>query len=150
MLKGFGLTAVGLSVGPIPVSAQTSSDTVVLGDFESGLDGWKTNGGNRLSRVSVEDRPAAVTSGEYALDVTVTGDPYPMIENKSRVKRADFVGHPYLVADVAPSQVSDTASEVTFQFRYHHNAAPAKGGEGSSGKGKKPALVEESEPVIVK
>lgn len=124
----------------------------MLGDFETGLDGWQTNGGNRLARVDDEEAAGVVAEGEHALEVTVSGDPHPMIENERRVGRADFAGHPYLLADVVPGAVSDTESEVTFTFRYHHDAASGgspRGGDGRGDRQNKSVLVAESEPITV-
>lgn len=122
LLKGLGLAAMGLTAATGTAAGRSESDTVVFGDFESGFDGWRAIGRPRLSRVGVEDRPAAVTSGDHALNVDVNGDPFPRLVNRRKVRRADFVNHPYLIADVVPSQVADTASKVTFKFRYFYGA----------------------------
>ncbi len=49
--------------------AGAASDNI-LGDFEDGVDGWKTSGGNTLETVSRSDKPAPVTRGKSALAVT--------------------------------------------------------------------------------
>lgn len=132
--------AGGSSAGP------SSGDPSVLGDFEAGLDGWKTNGGNRLSRVTSDEVPAGVRSGEHALAVEVNGDLFPMIENKKRVKAADFTDEPYLGMYVL-AVAEETDSDLVFRFRLHY--APS-GGKGSAGKGRgKNVNVEESEPIVV-
>lgn len=146
--------ATAVSVGSI-IPAQVEArpgNARILGGFEDDRDGWRTNGGNRLTRVTETDFPAGVTQGTHALKTEVRGDLYPMIENKSRVKRADFADRPYLVADVLGGPVSDTESDITFKFRYHHRATPASGGKDSGGKNgnqQKSVLVEESEPMTV-
>ncbi|EMA54544.1 hypothetical protein [Halococcus salifodinae] len=138
----------------IPVgvsSAKPTGNLTVLGDFESGLDGWKTNGGNELARFSTEEFPAAVIHETHALRVGIDGDPFPMIENKKRVKQADFADSPYLSAAVSPT-ITDSDSDVVCKFRYHHNDAPPdsdKTANAGKGRQKKPVLVEESPEITV-
>lgn len=150
MLTMTAATTLG-SLLPAQVEARPG-DVTLLGGFEDGRDGWTTNGGNRLTVVTDEDVPAGVTQGTNALKATVRGDPYPMIENEARVKRANFADRPYLLADVLGGQVSDTESDITFKFRYHHRATPADGKTGNGGEGgrqQKSVLVEESEEMTV-
>lgn len=111
-----------------------SNDGVLLGEFSDGLDGWTTTGGNDLTRVAEEDVPVAVRVGTHALAVEVDGDRHPMIENKKRVRKADFVDHPYLLAHVV-GIARDTDSDLVLQFRLHHTATPAGGDDGNGGDG---------------
>lgn len=139
------------SILPAQVQAR-SGNVTLLGGFEDDRDGWKTNGGNALTRVTSDEYAAGVTQGTRALKTEVRGDPHPAIENKSRVKRANFAERPYLVADVLAGQVSDTDSDLTFKFRYHHRGTPANGGTGNGGKDnrqQKSVLVEESAEMTV-
>lgn len=99
----------------------TLSEATQLGSFESGLEGWTATGSNSLSRVDGSQQPAAVTEGDYALDVTVNSDSEPSIENQQLVQNADFENNPCLLADVLPSSVENSDSAVTFRFRYHHS-----------------------------
>lgn len=145
----------------------TGEDTTYLGRFDDGLDGWKTTGGNELSRVSDEEMPVAVTAGEYALAVEVRGDRHPLIENVRRVKNADFDERPYLLTHVI-GIAEETDSDLVFRYRLHHTASPEEGdgssdtgeddstgdggsqggsgpGDGGGGSGGKDVLVEESE-----
>lgn len=149
---GGGVSAVLASLSSTPARAAAENSTV-LGDFESNLNGWTTNGGNRLSRIHRSERPGVVTQGENALNVSVNGDPFPMISNRKRVKGADFVQNPYLLADVSPGRIDDTDSSVSFRFRLHHSAgAKNDRGEGGDGNGgsQKSALIEESETRTVR
>ena len=161
----FTALAGGLGVFPSGVSAEPGNrrpetDEVVLGDFEDGLDGWRTNGGNELERVSEDEFPAAVVSGQHGLVVEVNGDMHPMIENKKRVKQSDLLNHPYLGMHVM-ALAEGTDSDLVFTFRLHHTANDSgngKGGNGSSrgtgsngnkSSGSKDVQVEESEPKEV-
>lgn len=122
------------------------SGIAYLGEFSNGVDGWKTTGGNKLTRVSEDEMPVGVQVGSHALRVDIDGDLHPMIENKKEVKEADFVEHPYLLAHVA-GFAEETDSEMVFRFRLHHTAAPSDGQDngkhsGGSGKG---VLVEVSD-----
>lgn len=133
--------------------ANSTDSTTLLGGFETDLNGWQTNGGNELVRVTDEQFSGAVTQGSRGLAVDTDGDPFPMIENKTRVRKADFVDAPYLAADVLPV-VEGIESDVIFQFRYHHGDTPAStnGGkknengndDSNNGNGEKPVLVVES------
>lgn len=88
--------------------------------FESGRDGWTATENSSLDRVGWEDEPAAVTYGEYALEVSVEGEFEPAIENDDRIRTVDLTTYHCLLADVLPTNVEDSESPVTFQFRYHH------------------------------
>lgn len=171
ILKGIGAASTATALGgalPAAVASSPERNRTVLGNFEDDLDGWTTNGGNELHRVQREERPFAVSRGSYGLNVDVQDDPYPVIENKAAVKRADFVGNPYSLATVTPSRVGDTRSTLTFKFRLHYSATGrdqgAKGKAGNEKKGsgnnagndagqssgKKPVLVKESEEMVVR
>lgn len=102
----------------------STGDVVQLGDFESDLDGWKTDGGNKLTRVTDEQFPAGIASGEHALGVDVRGDLFPAIRKKKDLKGIDFSNHPYLRTHVV-ALAEDTDSDLLFQFRLHHR--PTKG-----------------------
>lgn len=132
-----------------PVSAEDSGTS--LGSFEESLDAWTTNGSNDLTRVDDDDRPYAVKAGSHALQVTTTGDPYPMIENKTKVRDADLVKRPYLVASATVGPLAENPDPVTFVLRLHHESTGgSKGGQGGNqnGSGKKPVLVEETRITI--
>lgn len=164
-----GLLA-GLAVGTggtAVASAGSSSEETALGTFESGFDGWGTNGGNELSRIDEDDAVLGIVDGSFGLEVTVNGDTHPMIENKERVKAVDFVSNPYLVCHVLPTLVSGTDSDLTFQFRLHYSngnggrggrdkpngkgegKAKGKKGNDSHDSNQKPVLVEESPEMQV-
>jgi F0F1-type ATP synthase membrane subunit c/vacuolar-type H+-ATPase subunit K len=153
---GLGMVSPGVVAGQSGGSSAepSSGDPSVLGDFETGLDGWKTNGGNRLSRVTSDEVPAGVRRGEHALAVEVNGDLFPMIENEKRVKDADFTNDPYLGMHVL-AVAEETDSDLVFRFRLHYTPA---GGDDSAGKkkgkrggsrGSKDVNVEESDPIVV-
>lgn len=132
-------------------AAMQSGDKESLGDFEDGLDGWKTNGGNKLTQVTEEDIPAGVVTGQHALAIEVRGDAFPMIENKKRVKNADFQSYPHLKMHII-THAKQTDSDIVLQFRLHHGPSKGKGKQGSPGKKKvgnsprsKDVNVEESE-----
>lgn len=115
-------------------SASTSAiadGPTVLGDFESGLDGWHTNSASVVERVSKGDHPDAISSGERGLQVHANGDAVPMIRNTDRVSNADFVERPNLSVRVTPGNVVDLDSTVTLVFRFHHaeSASPPWAGE---------------------
>lgn len=128
---GPGVASAGSPAGS---RVESSDEVTMLGEFESGFDGWKTNGGNGLSRIAREQRPFAVTSGTHGLVVSVTGDPFPMISNRKRTRQADWVDRPHLLADVTPGAVSDLNATLTFKFRLHHDASSTRGNDGA-GKG---------------
>lgn len=129
-------------------TASNGSNGVQLGDFETGLDGWTTNGGNELTRITKDQIPSGVVSGEHGLAVEINGDLFPMIENKKRIKDADFLKNPHLQMHVI-AIAEETDSDLMFQFRLHHTpsnrgGAPGKGGKGGS-SGSKDVNVEESD-----
>ncbi|WP_276255473.1 hypothetical protein [Halomontanus rarus] len=92
-----------------------SIDEILLGTFESALDGWVADGDLALSRVARRDRPVAVTEGEYALEVAVDGDPTPGISRP--ITSLDLSTYPYFVADVVPGRIDGTDAPVAFRFR---------------------------------
>lgn len=122
VLKGIGAASVWTVVGgafPATASGETN-DPTLLGDFESGLDGWEGLGNEALGRVETPERPVAVTRGNYGLQVTTTDELRAGIANESRVADADFVENPYLFATVTPGQVFGTDSAAVVQFRLHY------------------------------
>lgn len=142
---GLGMVPSGTAASGTPngSASRRSTDGVVLGDFESDLDGWTTTGGIDLTRVNEAAFPAGVTNGDYGLVVEVNGDAYPMIENSRRVRNADFVNNPYLRMDVF-TVVEETDSELVFTFRLHHTAGGGRGGSGGGSSQSKDVQVEES------
>ena len=142
---------IGVSVGVSTLGSATASEeeTVQLGAFSEGLDGWTTNGGNDLIRISEDEMPAAVRVSTHALGVQVRGDAYPMIENKELVSEADFTENPYLKTNVM-GVTPGTDSDLVFTFRLHHTAAPpnGRGRSDENGRGKQ-VLVEESEEKTI-
>lgn len=145
---GFGaVPSVASASGEPSRSERRASDTgeaVELGDFESGLDGWTTTGGNDLFRVSSDDLPTGVVNGQFGVAVEIDGDAFPMIENKKRVKDADFLNYPFLHVHVL-AHAEDTDSDLAFQFRLHHRATPANGSRTQGPRQGKEVLVEESD-----
>lgn len=135
-------TGAGTLLSTLPVRAlakNSDATTTSISTFEDGIEGWRTNGGNDLGRVSAESF-GGVVEGSYGLAVLTQRDAYPMIENTDRVPEADFVSAPYLVADALPA-VADSGSNVTFQFRLHHkptegNGKGKSGGEKRNGNGR--------------
>lgn len=164
LMKSIAGLGVATSLAPSTVAAAAASDNVVLGEFEDDLDGWQTNGGVQLSRVSSAEEPTAVENGEYGLAVSSNGDTYPVIENKKRLKGANLVDTPYLLGRIRTPIIQEQ-TELTVLLRYHHLATPANGAGGhgkgkgkgngaSNGKGpkhspgKKPVLVEEKQLTV--
>lgn len=150
VLKSASASGAYLTLGSLATgktAAKTNNGTEQLGEFSDGLDRWKTTGGNNLSRVSEDEMPAAVRVGTHALAVEVDGDLHPAIENKNRVKQADFVGNPFLQAHVL-GYAEKTDSDLVFTFRLHHTATPTDG-KGKGGGGGKDVLVVESDEQSV-
>jgi hypothetical protein len=127
---GLGMLPVSVVAGNSGRAKTNDDDTVVLGDFEDGLDGWRTNGGNELEQITDEDIPAGVTSGEHALAVTINGDSYPMVENSRQVKGADFASYPYLGVSVI-AVVDGIENDIRFRFRLQHSAGSGNPADGS-------------------
>lgn len=121
VLAGSGAMCLG-SLLPSQVAA--GGNRVILGDFETGTEGWRTNGGVELARVDGSTVPEAVAHGDYALRVDGNGDPEPMVE--TTVQDADFTTYPYLVADVYVTRIDGYDGSVTFQFTFRHDSG---GGE---------------------
>jgi hypothetical protein len=110
LLKGSGCA---LLAGLLPTTASASSGNVVrLGDFESGFEGWTTNGQATLERVSNEIAPAVVTRGEHALRVGAADEPVPVIRRS--LQDVDLIDHPYIYADIHVGNVPDTERSVEF------------------------------------
>jgi len=107
-----------------------SNSDVLLGDFESGLDGWTTNGGNQLSRLSDS---IGVANGESCLRVDINGDLYPEIENNN-ARDADFLNNPHLQMYVV-SIARNTDSDLKFKFRLHYTPSDQSNGNPSAGSG---------------
>lgn len=153
-IAGVGIGA-GLGLGSTTASASTATGTEILGTFEDGLDGWKTNGGVTLSRVSSDEDPHVVAQGDHALLVESGGDGYPVVENKAKVDGSNYVETPYLVGRVFVGQ-SAAYEKLTLVLRYHHQATPAANGKkddkkkGRKGNRKagKSALVEETTQTV--
>ena len=148
-------TGATLAASLLPASiASASGGTSVLGDFEESLEGWKTNGGNDLTRVSDETWARPVTSGSHALEVRSDGDPYPHVYNTERTSEGDFTSNRFLLADVTVGGFEDSASALDFTLWYQHAAGNGGGkkngspGGGPSGRGQSPN-VEEFEPITV-
>lgn len=156
----------GLGVTPSAVSGRETRNRATsdvddqewnaLGTFESSLDGWRTNGGNELERVTADEFPAGVVEGRHALATHVNGDTFPMIENSRRVADADFLSSSHLKAQVF-ARAEDTDSDVVFQFLLHHTqaggdrgavAARGRGRAGGSSVRESPN-VERSDPITV-
>ncbi len=121
VLGSVGAASVaGFLGGATSTPAVGDASRTTLGEFESGLDGWRGGTGTELSRVSRADRPAAVSSGRYGLLATVEGVAEPAIETEQGVSTADLADHPYLFATVTPGRASGTDAPVAFRFRLHH------------------------------
>ncbi|MGZ0748389.1 hypothetical protein AB2S56_014580 [Haloparvum sp. AD34] len=118
-------------------------EEAVLGDFETGLDGWKTTGRTQLSRVTADEFPAAVTSGTHALAAEINGDSFPMIENRRQVRDAPFSSHPFLRTHVV-ALVEGSDSDILVQFRLHHSKGQGNGSNGSNSSRSKDENVVES------
>lgn len=144
---GVGMLSPSVAAAPGQNNNGSNSGSITqLGDFETGLNGWTTNGGNKLRQSSSNEFPAGIDSGERALVTEVNGDLFPMIENKKRVKKADFSNNPYLRMHVL-AQANDTDSDLSFQFRLHHT--PVNGGK-KKGRKKKRGDTPGSKDVNVK
>ncbi|WP_246999667.1 hypothetical protein [Halosolutus gelatinilyticus] len=120
-VAGTGAAAFG-AIAPKRATAATASDSIdvrPLGTFESTLDNWRADGDAALSRVARDDRPVAVTEGEYALQVAVDGDPSPTISRPVIDLDLDLSTHPYFVADVVPGPIDGSDAPVAFRFRLH-------------------------------
>lgn len=118
--------------------AKEDGETRLLGGFESGRDGWKTNGGNELHIVDEDSFPPGVTQGAQALGVRVSGDPFPHVWKKD-VRNVDFEAHPYFVGNVLATTF-DNDADVVFRIRYHYGQTGGGGNQQRhkrSGNGKK-------------
>jgi len=130
-----------------------------IGDFESGLEGWQTNGGVTLARISATERPAVVENGDYALEVNAEGDAYPVIENRRKFDDQSLVDTPFLIGRISTTFRADYET-LTVVLRYHHRATPpsnngngrgssgnngnGRGSSGNNGNGERGPLVEEN------
>lgn len=153
LLQAFGATGASAALGlefAGPVEAASTERDLLLGGFESGLDGWSTNGGNELERIESDLLDASITQGERALGVGVRGDPHPMV-SKQGLNGTDFAGHPFLAADVTAA-VYDVDGPVAFEFRYVRSDGRGSGSSGrdsSAGGNRGNPLVVESGPRLV-
>ncbi len=139
LLKGSGAIA-GASVVPIEVGAQTA-EVVRIGDFEDGLDGWKTDGGVSIDRVSADERPRAVTHGNHALRVDAGGDPRPRL--RKQLRKQDLGDRHFLAFDVWTENAPDVdavAEEVTFEVTLRYDRGASGGGRGRGGTGGPPVV----------
>lgn len=119
-------TGTALLGSALPTSAASENGlTTVLGEFESGYDGWKTNGRTDLSLVTREEVPRAAKTGQYALEVDGSTDPAPLIWKDAA--DADVLGHPYFVADVYVPRIEGYESTVSIELRYHYDRSGGKG-----------------------
>lgn len=158
LTKSIAGLGVATALAPGAAATAATSDNIILGEFEDGLDDWRTNGGVQLSRVSSTEEPTAVEHGKYGLAVSSNGDTYPVIENKKRLKGTNLVDIPYLLGRIRTSLVPDH-TKLTVLLRYHHRATPANGaggrgnargrGNGASGNGKGPKHSPGKKPVLV-
>lgn len=115
----------------IPQAVTGSNGEVLrIGDFESGLDGWKTNGRATLTRASDDDVPAVVTHGEHALRVDAERESSPGI--RRQLTAVDLVDHPYFLADVYVGNVPDSDAPVRFKLAYRYDRG---GGRTNGGRG---------------
>lgn len=150
------LTAAAGGIGILPMvsaagnpasesrESAIQSNQQVIGSFETGLDGWTTNGDNQLSRVSKSDMPTSVVEGKHSLQVEINDDLFPLIQNETRVQNADFVSYPFFSMHVL-SMAEGSESALAFRFRLHHSS----GSSTKDGSGDKPLPVEESELKLV-
>lgn len=147
ILQGVAASGSLLALFGTNASARMRSDSTgtLIGDFESGLDGWKTDGGVRLSRVSKTDQEGVVTNGDYALAVDPRGDSMPIIKNRKQVRNADLVNNPYLMTDVACQPLTGIDSPLVFQYQLRYSRTGGRGKQ--KGKSKKRAS-KGNKPVI--
>lgn len=141
-LAGAGALAA-LSRVPVASRAEPRGTVTRLGDFESGLDGWRTDGRNELARVNDDQFAGSVAHGNWALAVRTEGDSYPMIDNRRLARRADFKQSPYLQGTVVPV-IADAAGEVVFRFRFYHTSSPDGRDHGGEQRGS-PTVIESPE-----
>lgn len=141
LLKTLSLTGVlsvtGVGIGEAMAGAE-EGDVELLGGFETGLDGWKTNGGNEFHRVSADSFGTAVTQGDHALGVRIAGDPYPMIL-KPNIGDARFDELPHLGVDVLAATYDNDAA-VVFSIKYHYDSRDGK--DGNANRNGKPKIAE--------
>ncbi|WP_217471922.1 hypothetical protein [Haloterrigena gelatinilytica] len=142
-VAGTGVAAIGALASKYGVSdaaALDAIDEISLGTFESSLEEWRPEGDLALSRVGRDERPVAVTEGEYALEAAVDGETEPVISRS--VTDLDLATHPYFVADVTPGRLAGTDARVAFQCRLYRSTDLLA--DGSTGE-----PVAESDPVTV-
>lgn len=125
MLHRRTLLKSGIGLGAIKLlgSVSASSDSLTFGDFEDGIDGWKTENQNTLSLVDNSEIISDLIIGSQALSGEVSGDPGTKIYKESNLESVDFRSHPYLFAYVIPSTVNDGGSRTElatdFEFRFY-------------------------------
>jgi len=129
VLKGLLASGAIGYAGINAVSADTGSD---MADFGDGIDGWRTEGPNKISRISEEEIPGADFSGGYALRTEVNRYPAVLGTTKDIVDR-DLSDAEYIIADALVID-KDTSGEVEFKLELHHTDTPA-GGSSNRGRG---------------
>lgn len=159
------LTGAGLSGS---AGATTVNGSKILGDFRQSRDGWRSLGPDREKRIKSE-QSSVITTGEHGLQVPFTETRFGRIENKGRIREADFLANRYLFGRVV-SSVTRTNSPLVFFARLHYTPSqsgngqdrgngrgngqgqnPGRGngqgrGNGTGGRGKP---VVESRPIVV-
>lgn len=137
---GAGVAIPGAASGKKNQTESTrTSDTdgmIQISDFESGTDGWKTDGGNELSQISSDQYPVGVANGDHALSVDVRGDTFPAIRKDAGIQNVDFRTHPYLHAHVV-GLANGSESDLAFKLRLHHKPSRGTGGKDTKSNGKK-------------
>lgn len=125
MFRRRTLIKTGIGIGAMGVmgTANAASDSQKFGEFEDGLDGWKTEDQNTLSRVDETDVGPAILIGSQSLLADVTGEPGTKIFKDSNLDSVDFREHPYLLAYVISGTVYDgdslTDLPVDYQFKFY-------------------------------
>lgn len=143
--RGYLASLGGMAAGSFISSGfVAASSSTVIGDFEDGYDGWKTDGRNELSRTAESDDSWAVTSGEYALAVRSASDPQPLIE-----RQLDGVPARYLLADLSIPDMADDPARTTVEvrLRYDRSRPTNQSGQRSKPSGGKPLVTLDAREV---
>lgn len=101
----------------------------MLGDFREGLDGWKSRGPHRETRVEA-GQTSVIETGEHGLQVPFTERRNARIWNQSRVRTADFAANRYLLARLTASVAGTNSPLVFFARLYYPGAQGHDRGEG--------------------
>ncbi|SEW25363.1 hypothetical protein [Natrinema salifodinae] len=138
VLKGLsaGASALLAASGAGTVTAVESSvpeDSPMLGDFREGLEGWKSRGPHRETRVEA-GQTSVIETGGHGLQVPFTERRNARIWNQSRVRTADFAANRYLFARLTAS-VGGTNSPLVFFARLYYPGAQGTGRGESGGDG---------------